>query len=307
MNDRETAELERPTKNDIWLASPDSIDVDWSKNLSRCGVEPTPENDPELIGLALSMLPPDKGSGESGQRNPVICMRPKGGRPTLTGGYRRFAAARWLVKSGTCPDFKVKYVISRMTATESALANLIENVQRKELTKLQIAHAARTLIEGYGLPISEVAKRVHISEVYLGSLLDVVALPEPVQHAVANGTTTMTAAIELTKAPAEDQAEIHQELAAEGGKVTVERIKRHRRTKEEMLETLDGKARTKGAPIKRTSRELAAWIETKSGPLEPGYRLACHLCDYLDGKLSDSQMSTKWDKSFPKPDSQTPF
>jgi hypothetical protein len=41
-------------------------------------------------------------------------------------------AALYLIDSGLCPDFKVKYVVSRLSDAEAALVNLSENIQRED-------------------------------------------------------------------------------------------------------------------------------------------------------------------------------
>ncbi len=76
-------------------------------------------------------------------------------------------AALWLIESGTCPDFKVKYVVSRLSDAEAALVNLCENIQREDPKPIQLAHAVRSLTEDYGLTLKQVAGRLKRSETWL--------------------------------------------------------------------------------------------------------------------------------------------
>ena len=76
-------------------------------------------------------------------------------------------AALWLIESGTCPDFKVKYVVSRLSDAEAALVNLTENIQREDPRPIQLAHAVRSLTEDYGLSLKQVAGRLKRSETWL--------------------------------------------------------------------------------------------------------------------------------------------
>ena len=99
--------------------------MDWRKNLSRNGEEPPV--DEALIELARDMMPKkgqgDTEEGTSGQLNPILVRPLSDRRLEVVGGFRRMRAALWLIESGTCPDFKVKYVVSRLSDAEAALVN----------------------------------------------------------------------------------------------------------------------------------------------------------------------------------------
>ena len=59
----------------------------------------------------------------SGQLNPILVRPLSDRRLEVIGGFRRMRAALWLKESGTCPDFKVKYIVSRLSDAEAALVN----------------------------------------------------------------------------------------------------------------------------------------------------------------------------------------
>ena len=119
---------------------PRALVVDWQKNLSRNGEEP-PVDD-ALIELARDMMPKkgqgDAEDGSSGQLNPILVRPLPDRRLEVIGGFRRMRAALWLIESGTCPDFKVKYVVSRLSDAEAALVNLSENIQREDPKPIQL-------------------------------------------------------------------------------------------------------------------------------------------------------------------------
>jgi ParB family chromosome partitioning protein len=200
-------------------------------------------------------------------------------------------AALWLIESNTCPDFRVKYVISRLSDAEAALVNLSENIQREDPKPIQLAHAVRALTEDYGLTMRQVAGRLKRSEAWLSNLLNLVMLPAPIQESVANGETPVSAAIELTKLPGDKQVQTFNDLAASGGKVTAAKVRQKRQESHE--------ATGEGGPVPRSLKQFRAFLEGKSGPAEPGFRLATYLLDYLAGKKSDEQMTRYWDKAFP--------
>src|SRR5438309_7519814 len=195
------------TRSDIFLVDPRALVVDWKKNLSRNGKEP-PVDD-ALIELARDMMPKknqgDSEDGSSGQLNPILTRPLPDRRLEVVGGFRRMRAALWLIESGTCPDFKVKYVVSRLSDAEAALVNLSENIQREDPKPIQLAHAIRSLTEDYGLTMKQVAGRLKRSESWLNNLLNLVMLPTAIQSSVASGKTPVAAALELVKLPSDQQ------------------------------------------------------------------------------------------------------
>src|SRR3954468_1055975 len=197
------------TRSDIFLVDPRALVVDWRKNLSRNGEEP-PVDD-ALIELARDMMPKkgqgDTEEGTSGQLNPILARPLSDRRLEVVGGFRRMRAALWLIESGTCADFKIKYVVSRLSDAEAALINLSENIQREDPKPIQLAHAVRALTEDYGLTLKQVAGRLKRSETWLSNLLNLVMLPSNIQASVASGQTPVSAAMELVKLPTDQQAE----------------------------------------------------------------------------------------------------
>src|SRR3954449_2092607 len=199
--------VHKVTRSDIFLVDPRALVVDWKKNLSRNGEEP-PVDD-ALVELARDMMPRkgqgDSEDGTSGQLNPILTRPLPDRRLEVVGGFRRMRAALWLIESGTCPDFKVKYVVSRLSDAEAALVNLSENIQREDPKPVQLAHAVRSLTEDYGLSLKQVAGRLKRSETWLNNLLNLVMLPTAIQASVARGETPVSAARELVKLPADQQ------------------------------------------------------------------------------------------------------
>src|SRR3954451_5232790 len=218
------------SRSDIFMVDPTALIVDWRKNLSRNGEEPPV--DEALMELALDMLPKrgqgDSEDGSSGQLNPILTRPLPDRRLEVVGGFRRMRAALWLIESGTCPDFKVKYVVSRLSEAEAALVNLSENMQREDPKPVQLAHAIRSLTEDYGLSMKQVAGRLKRSEAWLSNLLNLVMLPTPIQESVANGKTSVSVALELAKLPTARQVETFSDLASSGEKVTATKVRQKR-------------------------------------------------------------------------------
>jgi ParB/RepB/Spo0J family partition protein len=289
---------------DVLTIPPHGILVDWSKNIGRGGVRP-PVND-SLIALAKDMLPKRKAGdtedGSSGQLEPVICRRLKSKQVQIVSGYRRLAAALELVDGGVCPDFKLKCSVSEMSDGEAALVNIAENLLREDPEPVQTGHAVRMLIEDYGFTLVQVANRLKQTEDRLSKWVKLTALSSRIQSTVTNGDMSVHAALELAEIPSGEQSQVFEELKSKG-KVTAKKVREKRREKTKIHDLVEGLPTGKQlanslGSIHRTPRELAAFIELKTGPLEPGSSLACSLIDYLDGKIDDDEISRAWDESF---------
>jgi len=280
------------TRSDIFLVDPTALIVDWRKNLSRNGEEPPV--DQALMDLARDMMPKEgQGDGEdgsSGQINPILVRPLSDRRLEVIGGFRRMRAALWLKESGTCPDFKVKYIVSRHSDAEAALVNLSENIQREDPKPIQLAHAVRSLTEDYGLTLRQVAVRLKRSEARLWNLLNLVMLPTHIQESVAKGDTPVSAALELVKLPTDKQVEAFNDFASSGEKLTAAKVREKRQEVHE--------ATGQGGAVPRTVKQLKAFLEGKTGPGDPGHKVASYLLEYMAGKKSDENLNKYWDKSF---------
>lgn len=272
------------TRTDTFLVAPRALVVDWSKNLSRGGVEP-PVDD-ELKQLAEEMRPKkgqgDTADGTSGQLNPILVRPLTDRRLEVIGGFRRTRAALHLIESGICPDFKLKYTVTRLSDAEAALVNICENLHRQDPEPIQLAHAIRSLTEDYGLDIATVAKRLKKSESWCSKLLDLVMLPAPVQASIASGETPISAAMELTKLPGFDQVKVFNAAKASGEKLTVEKVKKERRATQEKT--------GKGRLVPRTLADFKKFLEGRGGPF------SAHVLEYLAGKTGDEAFGKVWDQ-----------
>jgi ParB/RepB/Spo0J family partition protein len=281
------------TRSDIFLVDPRALVVDWKKNLSRNGEEPP--IDDALVELAKDMMPKqgqgDAEDGSSGQLNPILTRPLPDRRLEVVGGFRRMRAALWLIESGTCIDFKLKYAVSRLSDSEAALVNLSENMQREDPRPIQLAHAVRSLTEDYGLTMKQVAGRLKRSETWISNLLNLVMLPTTIQASVANGQTPVAAALELVKLPSDQQVAVFDSLSQGGEKITASKVRQKRQESHEST--------GEGGPVPRTLKQFKEFLEGKTGPAD---KLASQLLDYLAGKRADESMGKDWDRAFPEAD-----
>ena len=56
-----------------------------------------------------------------------------------------------------------------------------------------------------------------------------------------------------------------------------------------------------GGPVPRNMKQVKAFLEGKTGPADPGHRLAAYLLDYICGKRSEEAMDKYWDRAFAEP------
>ncbi len=269
-----------------FFIDPRGIKVDWTRNLSRGGVRPRIDSD--LKGLAKSMLAEDGGVG---QQHAILCQ-PGDGGPEIIAGYRRLAAALWLVESGEAPDFKIRFEsIDSMSDAEVALTNVEENLQRLDLEPVQLAKAVRSLGDEYGMSMTAIAKRLRKSANWLRQVTEVLNLPEEIQREVEEGNTSINAAIELTKVAPEDRREVHREAKSKSAKGKTKAAA----VKEAAAE------RGSAGPKPRTTHQLRIWLDQRTAAGEPAVskKFAKTFLAYLDGKpKSEEKLAAVWDEMF---------
>ena len=130
-------------------------------------------DDESLAELAASLK-------EVGVLQPIVVTRGDQGY-VLIAGERRWRAAK---RAGleTIP------AVVRGTAGDTTLVEaLVENVQRRDLTPLEEAHAYKQLLEDYGMTQDQVADRVGKSRPAVSNTLRLLQLPGPIQTMVDSG------------------------------------------------------------------------------------------------------------------------
>ena len=117
-----------------------------------------------------------------------ILVRPSknNGKYTLIAGERRFRASQ-IVGLATIPALIDK---GKDDSGERTLAmQLVENLQRSDLTPLERAHAIGALKETYNLSIREVAERLGISKGMVQRSLEILELPDDLLNALREGAS----------------------------------------------------------------------------------------------------------------------
>lgn len=285
-----------------WLVDPRGIVVDWSRNISRAGERPPVDDD--LIILAKSMLPKDKGG--RGQLQPIVCRTLHDRRVEIVMGFRRLAAALWLVENGY--EFNILFSVRKVNDSEAALDNMIENLDRLTPKPIQLAHAIRALRDSYGYTQAQLAERFNRSRGWVCDLENLVTLPDKIQAAVKDGKADVSAAIELARMPAPTQIAVFDSVAASNGKVTATAVKAAKaKARDEAKDAADANGTPPPANDKPTPRnyrrDLAPLLHDLAvpGENENGIKLAKALAAFMAGELTEKKFLAAWTLQFPVP------
>lgn len=120
---------------------------------------------------------------EHGIIEPLIVAKTPAGYQIIA-GERRWRASK-LAGLTTVP------VIIRETTAKGMLEMaIVENVQREDLNPIDRAQAFQRLIEEFGLPLMEIAKRVGKSESYVSNTMRLMALPDAIKDGLISNAIT---------------------------------------------------------------------------------------------------------------------
>lgn len=165
------------------------------KETKRSETNPRPEAD--FSGAAFDELV--ASVKEKGVLMPIL-VRPlssnsKGGKYEVVAGNRRLAAA----KEAGLEEVPARVV--KMTDREAAEAQIIENLQRKDVHPLEEGAAYKALIESAKpkLDVAEVAAKVGKSLTYVRGRLLLTNLDDKIAKRVRSGDVPLTNAIELAR------------------------------------------------------------------------------------------------------------
>lgn len=120
---------------------------------------------------------------EHGVIEPIVVAKTPAGYQIIA-GERRWRASK---QAGLTT---VPVVIKETTARGMLEMAIVENVQREDLNPIERAQAFQRLIEEFGLPLSEIAKRIGKSESYVSNTMRLLALPDAIKDGLISGAIT---------------------------------------------------------------------------------------------------------------------
>lgn len=136
-----------------------------------------------------------------------IVVRPMDGYFEVVAGNRRFEACKMLRMS------KIPCHIVELDDREAFEVSLIENVQRETLNPIDEAQAFKRYVDdhGYGA-VSELARKISKSHVYVIRRIQLLSLPKKVRDEVVRRRTPPSIAQELVSLDDEDMDEVLEEV-----------------------------------------------------------------------------------------------
>ncbi len=201
---------------DVQTIAPEHIIHTDDKN-SR--VDPHTEED--IKKLAESIV-------ANGQIQPCLGRRIKpSNQVEAVAGFGRIKAIEYANKF-LCPDKPLKVLIRvmEMSAEEAFLRSLEENLQRKDCSPLDHAHAARKLKDVYNWTDSRIAEYFGKSISYVATMRKVTTLDTEIQEKVKDGSLPITTAALLVEVAEEERKEVIDTATKADGKVDATEVKR---------------------------------------------------------------------------------
>ena len=138
---------------------------------------------------------------EHGVIQPIVVRR-IGDKYEIIAGERRYKASQ-LAGKDTIPA-----IITNLDDNDSAEIALLENIQRENLTAIELAWAYKGIIDNLDIRQEDLAKKIGKSRSHITNTLGLLNLPEDVQKMILNGEISMGHARVLSKM--EDEEEVSE-------------------------------------------------------------------------------------------------
>src|SRR5919112_740398 len=154
---------------------------------------------------------------EHGLLQPIL-IRPFGQSFEIVAGHRRFQACRSLRwRSMPCR-------IREFSDKQAYELQLTENIQRKSMDPIEEAEAFRRYVIDFGWGgVSELARKLGMSEEYISHHMQLLKLPEEIKHKIMNNSINVSQAIEIVQIPHDKQQRIVSEVV--NNNLTVRQIR----------------------------------------------------------------------------------
>jgi ParB family chromosome partitioning protein len=129
---------------------------------------------PESLGELVSSIK------EHGIIEPLVVAKTPAGYQIIA-GERRWRASKLAGLTS------VPVIIKETTSRGMLEMAIVENVQREDLNPIDRAQAFQRLIEEFGLPVSEISKRIGKSESYTSNTIRLLVLPDAIKDGLISG------------------------------------------------------------------------------------------------------------------------
>jgi ParB family chromosome partitioning protein len=143
---------------------------------------------------------------EHGLLQPIL-IRPLTNGFEIVAGHRRFQA---------CRSLRWRFIsckIREMSDKQAYEIQLTENMQRKSMDPVEEAEAFRRYVVDFGWGgVTELAKKIGKSEVYVSHRLQLLKLPDEIKERIITSTLSVSQAMELTNITSEKQSQIIEKV-----------------------------------------------------------------------------------------------
>ena len=130
-----------------------------------------------------------------------ILVRPDGKKHQLVVGERRFRASKQ-AKLKTIPA-----ITKKLTDQEAFELQMIENLQRQDLTEIEEARGYRYMLDKFGYKAEDLAEKINKSRAYIYGRLKLASLCKKGQKALEKGEIAASTGLLIARIPAKDQQE----------------------------------------------------------------------------------------------------
>lgn len=173
-----------------------------------------------------------------------LVTRKRAGRYQLVAGERRWRASK------LAGLVKVPVIVQELSDEQLLEVTLIENIQREDLTPIEVAHAFDRLVKDLGLSHEEIARRTGKDRSTITNMLRLLRLPADLQQLLSEHRLSMGHARAILGLPTPElQRQVAEKTSAQGLSVRqVERLiqrmtlSREPKSVEEVLEDPNVKA-----------------------------------------------------------------
>lgn len=221
--------------------------------------------DPERIAeLARSI-------SEIGQLQPIVVRSVNGGLEIIA-GRRRLMACKSLNMS------HIKGLVVAMDDETAAVSRAAENLERVDLTPIEEATIYRALIDGHGMTVERVSKKIGKTPGTVKRRLDLLKMHPMLQQAVHNKSISMTVAEELWPISSETDLEYYLMFAVENGvtkEVARQWCKEWKDNQRRAAATAGGAMQSFGV---NEPRPIYVSCDTCEGPCELGNEKLLRVC-----------------------------
>ena len=151
------------------------------QEISLGDIDPNPDQ-PRRTFSEESIAQLAQSIREQGVLQPILVTPQNGGRYRIVAGERRWRASR------AAGLDKVPVIVRDLDVIQQMEIALIENLQREDLTPIEVAQGIRSLMQQCGYTQETVANRLSKSRPAVANLLRLLTLPEEVIELVRQGS-----------------------------------------------------------------------------------------------------------------------